>query len=323
MATPTLPGQASAPMPVWEVLKEHIAEQIARGVYPVGGWLPSVRDLSEEIGVNRNTVGKAYRVLGQEGLVESTRGRGVRVVRRPEVTDVGRARIEVAIDRLVREAGIVGLSGRWILDRVGTAVRALVETTAPRLAFIECTMPDARKLAGDLATALDVSVTPVDLNDALREPRLLAEEFDLVTTTFFHYQEVNALMAPLEVQVAGIHHTVSYESIKDVARIPPKSRVVVACPNDRTVARVRSVVEGYSDAEIVAFTGDRVADLRQALTQADVAIGMTNTLDLLSGLAPRIPVIALSFRIEESSIDELRDRVVSIREKNISRLAQE
>ncbi len=323
MATPTQPSPASVPMPVWEVLKEHIAEQIARGVYPVGGWLPSVRGLSDEIGVNRNTVSKAYHVLGLEGLVEATRGRGVRVVRRPEPSEGGRARIEAAIVRLVREAGIVGLSGRWILDRVGAAVHTLVETTAPRLAFIECTMPDARKLAGDLATALDVSVTPVDLGDALREPRLLAEEFDMVTTTFFHYQEVNALMAPLEVQVAGIHHTVSYESIKDVARIPPKSRVVVACPNDRTIARVRSVVEGYSDAEIVAFTGDQVADLRRALTQADVAIGMTNTLDLLSGLAPQIPVIALSFRIEESSIDELRERITSVRENKISRLTQD
>lgn len=61
-----------------------IYEQIIKGVEKLihcGGLekdqkLPSVRELSAELGVNPNTIQKAYSVLEQKGMIYSIKGRG-------------------------------------------------------------------------------------------------------------------------------------------------------------------------------------------------------------------------------------------------------
>jgi len=56
-----------------------IRRAIARGEAKPGDRLPPARDLAAELGVNANTVFRALRLLRDEGLLEFSRGRGVRV----------------------------------------------------------------------------------------------------------------------------------------------------------------------------------------------------------------------------------------------------
>ncbi|CAM5721981.1 PLP-dependent aminotransferase family protein OS=Streptomyces alboniger OX=132473 GN=CP975_21635 PE=3 SV=1 [Streptomyces alboniger] len=51
------------------------------GTYPLRSFLPSQRDLAEELGVSRNTVQRALRELASEGWIESRQGSGSRVVK--------------------------------------------------------------------------------------------------------------------------------------------------------------------------------------------------------------------------------------------------
>ena len=57
-------------------LKTQIALQIRAGCAPTGTRLPPVRQLAEELGVNRNTVLKVYTALEQAGLVVTRVGSG-------------------------------------------------------------------------------------------------------------------------------------------------------------------------------------------------------------------------------------------------------
>jgi hypothetical protein len=175
------------------------------------------------------------------------------------------------------------------------------------MAFIECTMPDARQLAADLAGYLEVPVTPIDLADLERDPRI-AGEFDLVTTTLFHLQEVAAIL-PQGAEPVGIHHAVSHESVLEIARLPPGSTIVVVCPNDRTLERVRTIVETYARGQIYSFVAEDRKNLERALTLADVAVDISATRELVKRLAPHTPTITVSFHIEKQSIDYLRDVV--------------
>ncbi|MDA2804547.1 GntR family transcriptional regulator [Nocardiopsis suaedae] len=61
-----------------------LRNRIDQGVYEVGTQLPSGRVLADELGVARNTVGAAIRVLREEGLVTPVAGRGTVVEARPE-----------------------------------------------------------------------------------------------------------------------------------------------------------------------------------------------------------------------------------------------
>ncbi len=57
-----------------------IRKAIANGEVKSGERLPPAVDLAAVLGVNRNTVLRALRLLRDEGAVDFTRGRGVRVI---------------------------------------------------------------------------------------------------------------------------------------------------------------------------------------------------------------------------------------------------
>ncbi|MBL4847762.1 MAG: GntR family transcriptional regulator [Planctomycetes bacterium] len=64
-------------VPVYEQIKQQVTFGIARGSYPPGEKLPSVRGLAKKLLVNPNTILRVYRELEQAGLVRTWRGKGV------------------------------------------------------------------------------------------------------------------------------------------------------------------------------------------------------------------------------------------------------
>ena len=62
--------------PIYEQLQEQILRLSLLGVLDQNEQLPSVRALAREIGVNPNTVAKAYSQLEADGITYSVAGRG-------------------------------------------------------------------------------------------------------------------------------------------------------------------------------------------------------------------------------------------------------
>lgn len=63
-------------VPIYEQLYTNIIKLASAGVIKSGDKLPSVRILASQLGVNPNTVAKAYRELENSGYIFSTVGRG-------------------------------------------------------------------------------------------------------------------------------------------------------------------------------------------------------------------------------------------------------
>lgn len=61
-------------VPIYLQIVTFIKRGIVAGTIPDGDELPSRRVLSARLGVNPNTVQKAYRMLEEEGLIESRSG---------------------------------------------------------------------------------------------------------------------------------------------------------------------------------------------------------------------------------------------------------
>lgn len=72
------------PIHLHEQVAAEIRRAIAEGEAAQGERLPPAVDLAAVLDVNKNTVIRALHILRDEGLLDFTRGRGVRVVGTPQ-----------------------------------------------------------------------------------------------------------------------------------------------------------------------------------------------------------------------------------------------
>ena len=63
-------------VPIFEQIKKQIIEFFSIGVLLPDDKLPSVRQVASSIGVNPNTVSKAYQELENQGYIYSLKGKG-------------------------------------------------------------------------------------------------------------------------------------------------------------------------------------------------------------------------------------------------------
>ena len=118
--SPRTRGGAEGSVPerrdVYERLADELRQAITSGQYQPGDRLPSTLDLMSRTGVANLTVRGAYRVLVEEGLVESVNKRGF-YVRRPNVmtwqmTPGDKRQGAAALDRWAADAEGAGLRHR-------------------------------------------------------------------------------------------------------------------------------------------------------------------------------------------------------------------
>ena len=62
--------------PIYEQLYDNVVRLAALGVLKPEEQLPPVRTLAAQLGVNPNTVSKAYQLLERDGIIYSAIGRG-------------------------------------------------------------------------------------------------------------------------------------------------------------------------------------------------------------------------------------------------------
>jgi len=87
-SSPIRPLDPADPTALHEQAAAQIRRAIAEGQVAPGERLPPASDLAAVLGVNRNTVLRALRLLREEGLLEFRRGRGITVTTTPQHTDL-------------------------------------------------------------------------------------------------------------------------------------------------------------------------------------------------------------------------------------------
>lgn len=106
-------------IPIWVQLKQRIVHLIRFGEYQPGDQLPTVRQLSIQLGVNYHTVNKVYKDLENDGLIEQMIGRGTFVTDLSEAQGLsGQSDADLIASEVVQKLLSLGMTSEEILDLV-------------------------------------------------------------------------------------------------------------------------------------------------------------------------------------------------------------
>lgn len=114
---------------------DRLKRAIESGVYPVGGRLPSERELAEELGVSRPVIREAIIVLESRGMVQTRHGAGVFVQADAEsaggaIFDSDSGPFEVIEARRLLEGEIAALAAALVTERQIAEMQRLIDRIA-------------------------------------------------------------------------------------------------------------------------------------------------------------------------------------------------
>ena len=97
---------ANASIPIYLQIVRQVKNAVATGLLAAGDRLPSVRELSQELTINPNTIARAFQELEREGVIDTVRGVGAFVSKKGfKMSESQRVeRIEAIISELLTEA---------------------------------------------------------------------------------------------------------------------------------------------------------------------------------------------------------------------------
>ena len=111
---------------VYEQIENQVKFAIASGKVKPGDQLPSIKELGDRLGINFNTVAKAYRDLEVMGLIFTRRGMGCFIEKgvRDRCKEVCHTRIAKRVHEVVQEAKAAGIPKKFLYDIIAKSLQA-------------------------------------------------------------------------------------------------------------------------------------------------------------------------------------------------------
>ena len=108
-------------VPIYIQIVERVGHLVATAVLQPGDQLPTVRGLAAQLGVNFNTVARAYRRLAASGVVSTQPGRGTYILEAVGLDSAHsvrsrKARLKALARQYVAQARRLGFSAHEIRD---------------------------------------------------------------------------------------------------------------------------------------------------------------------------------------------------------------
>lgn len=127
-----MPGETATPAPqetLWRQVSQIIRNRVRDGSYPLDSVLPREVDLADELGVSRNTVREAFRLLSDEGLLERRKRAGTRVV-----ATRTRTKLQIDLDPQSSLRALSRQSDLKVIGRTEAELPAAIRDPLPDLA---------------------------------------------------------------------------------------------------------------------------------------------------------------------------------------------
>jgi GntR family transcriptional regulator len=289
----------------------YVMDRLASGHYPPGSRLPTSRELAAELGVHRNTVGKAYKSLVDLGLVSSTPGRGTFAAARidPNNRRPHARQINERLGGVILRARRGNISEDALRRTIEELVATIYHSRPPRGAFVECNTGDLCVAVTEIEQQSNVRLVPVLLDALTADPAGVAASYDVVFTSLFHLLEVRELLAAVAPRrrIIGIHTQPDERALAEIAQIAPDARVGIVVSNDDGARRFNAQIQTFSGAAALTLVQPSDEDIRGLARGVDVIVTSRSRATQIRRLNLAVPLIELSFHISRESANRVVD----------------
>ncbi len=315
-------------VPIYLQVKAHILDKIKTGYYKHGDKLPTERQLSEQLGISRNTVSAAYKELLLEGVLEAQQGRGTFV--REQTADPMIAGADIAGSRLERALKVIDAAMLQVVEFGFTveqfaalvAIRAKEKEFAVRelrVAVVDCTLEYVERFVAQLGQMAKVRFEAVTLADLLTgavKPEFLAA-CDLIVTTMEH-QAVIAERLGSSNKLMAVATTPNLEAVIKLARLTAGTNVAVVAKTEEFVTALNRLLAkiGGSGIRLNPCVGQNGEQVKQCIGNYDVVVtadSMQSIVRQAAGAAQDI--ITFYYEIDQGSLQQVISRLVTESDK--------
>ncbi|MCZ6841735.1 MAG: GntR family transcriptional regulator [SAR324 cluster bacterium] len=290
-------------------LKEQVRYAIMSGVYEPGSPLPSIREMTAQLGIHRNTVHRVYLELQASGLLVSRPGKGVFV--NESLTEVISMKELNAVDELIedyfRSANKMGINPSTLARLVGQRAPGH-DSHYPIVAFVECTAHQSQECARDLGEAFGINVLHLLLDDLRQNGCQIPESVQHIVTSIFHFDEVSELPCVTGKRVHPITYDLHSETRKVLREVPAHRKLGFIC-ND---ANTEEVIGVQVKARVPEGTFVGCANIESAKHALEL-IGKVDTVILTEAAAefciknctPDHELLELHFALNQTSVNKV------------------
>ena len=280
----------SLPVRVGVQLRGQIEYAVAVGDLKPGQRLPTVRELSEALGLSPVTVSNVYRDLKAKGILDSKVGSGTFVGAGSDMEPgdaVAQAELQSAVDRLIQVGRSHGVSPAAIVERLQATLAASTNRVVQAL-FVGV-FPEATRF---YAASIERELGPRGTVDARTFDELTSGagaidlgSYDVLLTIAYRVPDLERLAAG-RVPVKAARFFPSDQTRLMLSQLRPSSKVAVVATYSDYLATLKSMVISYAPhVEVVAGYLLEEFEAEKLVAGVDVLVYATGS-DAVAELVP-------------------------------------
>ncbi len=318
--------------PIYQQLVNQIRSKMSAGDLAPGAKMPTVRDLSAEIGIAQGTVKRAYDELESIGVVEKAQGKGTFIkgsaaASSLQLIESRKDRAMIAIDNMFDELESMGFSQTEIgiflelkqMERESRHAKL-------KVALVECNPEVMHNLIEQIRTP-ELDIYPYLLEDIRSYPYKIDDDTDLIITTATHFDDLREII-PRDDKMMRVALSLTTSSVHDLLMIPPNSKVGIISQSTRFGNMMVREIEKYhlkvECDEPMLFSkieSDKNLDIESWISDKDYIVLPENyekycsndLVKILEKAEGKGKIITCAYRMDRGSEIQLEERIKGLR----------
>lgn len=308
--------QRNSNISINEQIKIQLRWYIAKGILLPGEKLPSIREMSAFLNVNRNTIMKAYRELEEEGFVETQKSLGTFVCKNIRVSNQNMQDLYILLMNALHDS----IERGFTIDDFLSAAQAIYlneknKDIKIKALFIECNVHAMNNFVKQLEDELNIEVVGALIQE-LEEGKFsqtAIEEFNLIITTVGHYPKVKSLLNNMN-NIYGINVGPYLDVVKELIKYENDINIGIVCITESGAAGLKEslIALGIKTSRIITSSIRDESKLKEVMDHSDVLVISKFALAERGELFKKIHKNIIEYKnvLDKSSINMLKEVIL-------------